>query len=136
MQQKVRQLKIRREFSEEFKVTRVREFESGRFTVRELGKLYQIQEKVITRWIHRYSLLPQQKVRIVEIEDSSTQRLKQLEDRIKDLERIVGQKQIMIDLLESLIAEAKEAYGLDIKKNCSTQPSGASGSEGPKGVTP
>lgn len=135
MQQKIKQLKVRREFSEEFKRARVKEFETGQFTVKELSILYQIAPRVIDRWIHRYSLLPIQKVRIVEIKDSSTYKLKQMQERIKELERIVGVKQIQIDLLESLIDEAKETLGVDIKKSSCTMPYDESDNEKKEGPT-
>lgn len=65
-------------------------------------------------------------LKIVEHKDSYTNRLKQLQDRIKELERIVGQKQISIDYLEKMIELAKEDLGIDIKKNFdSTQSSGS-----------
>lgn len=55
--------------------------------------------------------------------DSSKQKLKEMQKRISDLERIVGQKQLNIDFLEKMIELAKAQYGIDIKKNSDTPPS-------------
>ena len=55
--------------------------------------------------------------------DSSKKRLKELQQRIQELERIVGQKQLNIDFLEKMIELAKEEFGVDIKKNLTTPPS-------------
>jgi hypothetical protein len=55
--------------------------------------------------------------------DSSKQKLKELQKRISELERIVGQKQLNIDFLEKMIEIAKNEYGIDIKKNFDTPPS-------------
>ena len=55
--------------------------------------------------------------------DSSEKKVKELNKRIEELERIVGQKQLNIDFLEKMIELAKEQYGIDIKKNSSTPPS-------------
>jgi predicted RNase H-like nuclease (RuvC/YqgF family) len=61
------------------------------------------------------------------MEKSSTQKLKDLEKKVKELERIVGQKQIKIDYLEKMIDLAKEELKVDIKKNFDTPPSSGSG---------
>ena len=42
---------------------------------------------------------------------------KQLEARIKELEKAVGQKQMNIDYLEKMIDLAKEHYNIDIKNS-------------------
>lgn len=54
------------------------------------------------------------------MKDSATRKLKELETRIKELEQIVGQKQIKIDFLEKMIDLAKEELDIDIKKNSDT----------------
>lgn len=54
------------------------------------------------------------------MEDSSSKKLKELNKRIADLERTLGQKQIKIDFLEKMIELAKEELGIDFKKNFST----------------
>lgn len=62
------------------------------------------------------------------MKDSTSERLKRQEQRIKELERIIGQKQINIDFLEKMIELAKEDLDIDIKKNYSTPQSTGSGS--------
>lgn len=109
-------IKRARVFSEEFKKTCVKDYESGQFTVKELSGLYQIQAMIIYRWIYKYSAYNKRKVRVVEMADSSKQKLKELHKKIADLERIVGQKQLNIDFLEKMIELAKDNYGIDIKK--------------------
>jgi len=58
------------------------------------------------------------------MKDSATRKLKGLEIKIKELEQIVGQKQIKIDYLEKMIDLAKEELDIDIKKNSGTPQSG------------
>jgi len=120
--EKVR-LNSRRLFSDEFKKARVKEYESGAFTVGEIGRLFDIETPIIYRWIHRYSTYNKKSVKIVEMADSGTRKVKGLEERIKELERIVGQKQLNIDYLETMIDLAKEKFSIDIKKNSNTPPS-------------
>jgi hypothetical protein len=47
---------------------------------------------------------------------SDTRRIKMLEDRIKELERIVGQKQLLIEFKDKMIEIAEATYNVDIKK--------------------
>lgn len=78
---------------------------------------------MIYRWIYKYSAYNKRKVKVVEMADSSEKKLTDLNKRIEELERIVGQKQLNIDFLEKMIDLAKEHYGIDIKKNSNTPPS-------------
>jgi transposase len=59
--------------------------------------------------------------------DSSKQKMKDLQKRISELERIAGEKQLNIDFLEKMIELAKDHYGIDINKNFDTPPSTGSG---------
>jgi transposase len=119
-------LNSRRIFSEDFKKARVNEYEKGEFTVVELGRLFNIQGTIIYRWIHQYSPYNKRSIKIVEMADSGTRKVKELEDRIKELERIIGQKQLNIDYLETMIELAKEKFDIDIKKNSNTPQSNVS----------
>ena len=107
-------------FGESFKKTLVSEYESSKFTVLELSKLHGISVGVIYRWIYRYSAYQKRNIKVVEMADSSTYKLKELQKRIADLERALGQKQLNIDFLEKMIELAKEQYGIDVKKNSDT----------------
>jgi transposase len=127
MKANVKLISKQRKFSEEFKKSIVNDFESGKFSVPQLERLHSIDCKSIYNWIYKYSRSNERGQRIVEMKDSSTQKLKALEQKIKDLERTVGQKQIQIDYLEKMIDIAKDELDIDIKKNFNTPQS--SGSE-------
>jgi transposase-like protein len=116
-------LRSSRQFSEEFKRTVVQDYEKGQFSVLELSQLYQIHTTIIYRWIQKYSSYNKRKIKVVEMADSSKQKLKDLHKRIEELERIVGQKQLNIDFLEKMIELANAHYSIDIKKNSDTPPS-------------
>ena len=47
---------------------------------------------------------------------SDTQKIRALEERIKELERIVGQKQLLLEFKDKMIEIAESDYGVDIKK--------------------
>ena len=109
-----------RSFTEGFKKERVKEYEQGLFSVSELSKLFNISGALIYNWIYKYSTYNKKSCILVEMKDSSTLRVKNLECRIKELEQIVGQKQIKMDYLEKLISIAETDLGIDIKKNSNT----------------
>jgi len=130
MKANLKLIKKRRQFTEEFKRSMVSEFESGKFSVSQLERLYKISSSVIYRWIYKFSTFNEQGSRIIEMKESSSVKMKSLEQRISELERMVGQKQIKIDYLEKMIDIAKEELDIDIKKNFNTPQS--TGSEGIK----
>ena len=66
---------------------------------------------------------------VVETE-SDTKKLLELQKRVAELERIVGQKQILLDFKDKMIEIAEEHYKIDIKKNFSTPPSSSIGKSG------
>jgi transposase-like protein len=110
-------------FSEEFKRSLVHEFEGGKFSVRQLSRLHKISNQAIYKWIYKFSTTNEKGFRIVEKTQSSTQKMNDLERKIADLERALGQKQIKIDYLEKMIELANEELNIDIKKNSNTPPS-------------
>jgi transposase len=120
MKANVKLIRKKRSYSEDFKRSIVKEFESGKFSVPQLERLHNIGNPLIYRWIYKYSTSNERGQRIVEMKDSSTQKLKALEQRVKELEQIVGKKQIEIDYLEKMIDVAKEELQIDIKKNFNT----------------
>lgn len=126
MQATGRVIQKKRVFSKDYQRELVSLFERGKFSVLQLSRLYGVQFSVIYRWIYKYSQFNEPGYRVVEMKESSTTKLKAMEQRIKELEKIVGQKQIKIDFLEEMISVAKEELKIDIKKKSSTPPSGGS----------
>ena len=123
MKANIKLLKKRRVFSDEFKKRIVADFESGKFSVYQLEKLHGIGNPTIYSWIYKFSTFNEQGCRIIEMKKSSTSKVKELEQRVKELERIIGQKQIKIDYYEKMIEIAKEELDIDLKKNSDTPPS-------------
>jgi len=111
-----------RVFSEEFKKARVKEYESGEYTIKEISKLFDIKAPILYRWVYKFSTYNKKSTVIVEMKDSATKKLKDYEKRIADLERALGQKQLHIDYLEKMMELAQENYDIDLKKNSGTPP--------------
>lgn len=116
----------RRYFSEAFKKEKIDEILSKKTTIKELSSLYEIKPGIIYRWLHKYSKVKLYGVKIhyeMETEEHKTLFYK---DKVVELERIVGIKQIEIDFLNKLIEIASSELNVDIKKNFSTYRSNGS----------
>lgn len=124
-----------RRYSEPFKKDLVNLFEKGTYSVHQLERLYNIANSTIYRWIYKYSNFNEAGYRIIEMKQSHTNKVKELEEKIKQLERLVGKKQIEIDYLETMMEVAKEELDIDIKKNFGTPQSAKSGKAKKKGPT-
>lgn len=127
MKANIRAIRKQRVYSMEFKNQIVKEFESGKFSVLELEKLYGVTNASIYQWIYKLSTFNNKGYRVIEMKDSAQKKVKDLENKIKELERMVGMKQIKIDFLEKMIEIAKDDFDMDIKKKLGTPQSGTSG---------
>lgn len=127
MKSNVRLLQKHRKYSDEFKKQIVADFESGNYSVPQLEKLHGIGNPTIYSWIYKFSTFNEKGFRIVEMKDSSSKKVQELEARNKELEAALGRKQIQLDYLEKMVELAKTELDIDIKKNYSTPQSTGSG---------
>lgn len=110
-------IRERRNFSEALKRQIVSELESKVTTIREICELYSVTRTSIYRWLYKYS--PHYKkgtIQVVQME-SEAEKSKQLYSRVKELESVVGRKQLEIDYLDRLIDLASKELEYDLKKN-------------------
>jgi transposase-like protein len=112
--------RMRRNFSDSFKIQKVRELETGKTKVSELCKQYEVSDVNVYRWLNKFGTMKDKKERLIIETDSDTRQLLELKKKIAELEQIVGQKQILIDFKDKMIDLAEETYGVDIKKKFST----------------
>lgn len=119
-----------RTFSANFKAQKVREIELGRSTVLEISRQYEVAPTNIYRWLSKFGTMKRKKERIIVETDSDTKELLALKKKIADLERIIGQKQILLDFKDKMIELAEETYHVDIKKKFSTKQSDTTGQNG------
>ena len=117
----------RRNFSDNFKIQKVKEIQTGKAKISEICKQYEVSDKSVYRWLDKFGVMKNKKERIIVETDSDTRQLLLLKKKVAELERIIGQKQILIDFKDKMIDIAEETYGIDIKKKFSTQPSDTSG---------
>ncbi len=123
MRANLKQIRKQRKYSEDFKRSIVDSFEKGEFSVLQLEKMYGIRNALIYNWVYKFSNFNEKGCRVVEMENSNQNKLKELASKVKELEQIVGQKQIAIEYLEKMIELAKTDLNIDIKKNYSLPPS-------------
>lgn len=125
----------KRYFSEGFKKQKVEEIEKNLVNIAELSREYLVTRSAIYKWIYKYSVMRKKGVRQVIESESDTRKIQQLKEKVKELERIVGQKQIMIDFQEKMIEIAEEEYKIDIKKKLGSKLCGGSGKTGSNTTT-
>jgi len=110
-----------RYFSDEFKRQRVCDIECRLITIAEVCRQYQVSRTAVSKWLYKFSTMKKKKEKMVYESDSDTAKLKQMQERIKELERAVGQKQLKIDFLEKMIEITEQDLKIDIKKKASTK---------------
>ena len=114
-----------RYFSEAFKREKVQQIIENKVTVIQISDLYKVSRSAVYNWLYKYSQLEPGIVTVVQME-SEEQKTKMLLNRVAELERIVGQKQLQLDLNEKLFEFIKEELGFDAKKKYEQQRSNGS----------
>lgn len=91
---------------------------------------YEVSSWAVYKWIYKYSRYRQKQVRLIIEPMSDTNKIKELEKKVRELERLVGQKQIQLEFQNKLIEVAEEMYSVDIKKKLGSELSKDSGQNG------
>jgi len=120
-------LNERRYFSETFKKEKINEILSKKTIIKELSALYEIADAVIYRWLKKYSPVQLSGIKIHYEMESEEQKTLFYKEKVAELERMVGAKQIEIEFLNKIIELASTDLKIDIKKNFSTIASNGSG---------
>jgi transposase len=119
--------RIPRYFSESFRQARVREIERNLVTVTGVCREYEVSKSAVYKWIYKYSTFRKRQIRQIIEPMSDTQKIKELRAKIKELEQLVGQKQIQLEFKDKMIEIAEEMYRVDIKKKLGSKLSSGSG---------
>jgi len=109
------QPKTTRHFSTSFKKEKVELLDKGKITVSELSKIYNVSHTAIYKWKKKFSSLDQTE-RIVIEKISEEKKNIELLNRIKELEQIIGKKQIELDYYKTAVDVLSEQEGEDILK--------------------
>ena len=111
--------RINRYFSEDFKRKKVSEIERNLSSVSEICRQYQVSHAAVYKWIYRYSKMRKKGVKQVVEAKSDSRKIQALQEQVKELERIIGEKQVKLDFQEKMIDLAESEYKIDIKKKYS-----------------
>jgi len=114
--------KLNRRFSEDFKVKKVREIEKGTSTPTQVSKSYDVSLTSVYKWIDKYGTSKENTERLIIESKSDTVLIANYQRKIAELERLIGQKQVMIDFQSKIIELAEQEYRIDIKKKYSDKP--------------
>jgi len=108
-------------FSEELKRKAVKDIEQSKVSVAQVCREYGVSHVSVYKWLNKYSSYLQKGAKLVVELSSEGYRSKELEKKMKELEAVVGRKQMEIDFLEKLIEIANEELAIDIKKKLYTK---------------
>ena len=125
-----------RYFSETFKKEKVNEILSKKTTIKELSSLYEIATPVVYRWLKKYSPVKLSGIKIHYEMESEEQKTLFYKEKVAELERMVGTKQIEIEFLNKIIELASKELKMDLKKSFSTSVSNGSEKTRPKKALP
>ena len=117
------QIRERRIFSEEIKKKAVKDLTSKRTTIKALMNEHQVSHQAVYTWLYKYTPYHDQKCTLVVQMKSEETKTIELQKRVADLERVIGQKQLEIDFLNKLLEIGSSELGFDLKKNFNTPPS-------------
>lgn len=109
------QSKYNRIFSEDMKRRLVSDLSQGLVSMKSLCAEHEISRSSVYKWIYLYSEAKKGVKTVVQMESEEFKK-QLLQQRVAELERIIGQKQMQIDFLEKSFDLASEELGYDVKK--------------------
>lgn len=117
---------VTRRYSEGFKLKILSELSTGKFSKRELSRIYGLQSSTVNEWIKKYDRKDLMNTRImVENKDEIT-RLKELQKEIEQLKKLLIKKDLEQLMNDSFLEVAAEKLGYknvtELKKNLNTKP--------------
>jgi transposase len=118
-----------RYFSEDFKRKKVSELERNLIGVSELCREYQVSNTAVYKWIYKYSVMRKKGLKQVIEAKSDSKKILTLKEQVRELERIIGEKQVKLDFQDKMIQMAENTYKIDIKKKFSGKHSSGTGSK-------
>jgi transposase len=102
---------VTRRYSEAFKLKILAELSSGKYTKRELGRIYGINHSTINEWIKKYDRKDLMNTRIMVENQDEISRIKALQKEVEQLKKLLIKKDIDQLVLESYLKVAAENLG-------------------------
>ena len=117
---------VTRRYSEGFKLKILAELSTGKYSKRELTRIYGLQSSTVNQWIKKYDRTDLMNTRImIENKDEIT-RLKELNKEIEQLKKLLLKKDLDQLVNDSYLEVAAEMLGYktvaELKKKLNTKP--------------
>ena len=104
---------VTRRYSEAFKLKILAELSTGKYSKRELARIYGLQSSTVNEWIKKYDRKDLMNTRImVENKDEIT-RLKELQKEIEQLKKVIIKKDLEHLVYDSYLEAAAKNMGYD-----------------------
>ena len=94
---------VKRIFDHELKLALVKQIEQGKTTVSAIVRIYGVSRTAVYKWLRKYSALYAKQTQVIVEGKSLSKKNKEQAERIKELERSLGQKQLRVDYLEKVL---------------------------------
>jgi transposase InsO family protein/transposase-like protein len=104
-----------RTFSVEFKKEKVVAIEQKQITIAQLSRMYQVSRSSVHKWVRAYGQAGKGE-RIVIEKESEAKKTENLQNKVAELERLLGQKQVEVEYLKKVIEVGSEEFKVDLKK--------------------
>ena len=112
---------VTRRYSESFKLKILSELSTGKYTKRELGRIYGIQNSTVNEWVKKYDRKDLMNTRVVIKTKDEISRLKALEKEVEQLKNLLVHKDMEKLVSDSYLEVAAENLGYksvqELKKN-------------------
>lgn len=109
-------LKQQRQFSATLKQSIVDQFDRGQLSAIQISREYSVSESTVYRWIYTYSRHNTKGTIIVMDKKKQANEVQTLKQRIAELERTIGTKQMQLDYYEMYVKTMDELAPEELKK--------------------
>jgi transposase len=118
--------RVTRRYSEGFKLKILSELSSGKYSKRELSRIYGLQSSTINEWINKYDRKDLMNTRIMIENEDEISRVKALQKEIEQLKKLVLRKDLESLANDAYLEVIAEKYGYknvaELKKNLNIKP--------------
>jgi len=114
-------------YSVAFKQKVINEIESGKYSLRQAGQIYNISYQSLYNWLREFGKNDLIGKTVKVVMKNEADKIKLLEEEKKKLESALAQAYLKIVALESTIEIAEEKYHIDVKKKSGFPVSNGSG---------
>ena len=105
----------RRRFSESFRKEHVALIESGKVTVKEVSRLYEVRPENVRRWLRKYGKVDLPEPILIRSR-RDIDRMSEVERENRKLKELLGAERMQVVYLEGLLRLADERLGKDFEK--------------------